>query len=259
MNLPIDNENNLECVICSSPIGTPDSNGKIEQPVELPCGHTLGSKCMDLWRRRNNTCPLCRHPLPDDGYHARQNQRPSGRRRLAATNVARAEISRMRVRIYHQDEVLKAQQLMIRELERDMDRNRRSRATEATNLASYSHSRRAVEEHTGFRSVIDPDPATSARLRVGREEALRIGDAGLLAAYMHKLDLQELSELQRTESIRERAEIALQYNRARESFILEIPVEGGPRFSNEVIPELRRLEEIDSEEMVVLRRLKREL
>jgi Ring finger domain len=75
MELPIDEINNLDCIICSSPIGIADSGQELEYPFELPCGHTFGNRCLEIWRDRNNTCPICRAPCPEQaGTRIRRNR-----------------------------------------------------------------------------------------------------------------------------------------------------------------------------------------
>ena len=48
-----------ECAICQDKYGTPTS---AEYKIQLPCcgKHTMGSKCIETWLRKHNTCPLCR-------------------------------------------------------------------------------------------------------------------------------------------------------------------------------------------------------
>lgn len=48
-----------ECAICQENYNTPTSG---EYKIQLPCcgKHTMGSKCIETWLCRQNTCPLCR-------------------------------------------------------------------------------------------------------------------------------------------------------------------------------------------------------
>jgi hypothetical protein len=32
----------------------------------VPCGHIFHPECLDPWLKKNNTCPVCRHELPED-------------------------------------------------------------------------------------------------------------------------------------------------------------------------------------------------
>ena len=57
-----------ECAICQEKYGTPTS---AEYKIQLPCcgKHTMGSKCIETWLRKHNTCPLCRQEFfPEGGY-----------------------------------------------------------------------------------------------------------------------------------------------------------------------------------------------
>jgi hypothetical protein len=72
MDLPVDENGNLECTICAEVIGARRDDGTSESPVELPCGHTFGNRCIQKWRDQNNSCPVCRAPCPD-------TERPEGR------------------------------------------------------------------------------------------------------------------------------------------------------------------------------------
>lgn len=80
MDLPIDENGDLECTICSEPIGFPSSDtGKTESPIELTCGHTFGNECLHQWRLTNNICPNCRAPCPEEQQYIRApapTQRP---------------------------------------------------------------------------------------------------------------------------------------------------------------------------------------
>lgn len=66
----------LSCVICKDSKLTLPRNAegsKDTNPYLLPCGHVFGEKCLKLWLRAHETCPvcrfrmryeLCRHPVP---------------------------------------------------------------------------------------------------------------------------------------------------------------------------------------------------
>ncbi|TLD27460.1 RING/U-box domain-containing protein [Venturia nashicola] len=67
MDLPIDEDGNLECTICCSAIGILNTDtSRTESPIELPCGHTFGNECLHQWRMTNNICPNCRAPCPNE-------------------------------------------------------------------------------------------------------------------------------------------------------------------------------------------------
>ena len=48
------------CNICMEPFGSTEDP---ESPVQLPCGHVMGRKCISRWLETSNSCPLCRHVL----------------------------------------------------------------------------------------------------------------------------------------------------------------------------------------------------
>lgn len=50
------------CSICLEEYGLLcRENGTIEVEMRLPCRHTVGSACIAIWLKTNNTCPVCRH------------------------------------------------------------------------------------------------------------------------------------------------------------------------------------------------------
>ena len=50
------------CSICLEEYGTLSrETGTIEVEIRLPCKHTIGSACIAIWLKTNNTCPICRH------------------------------------------------------------------------------------------------------------------------------------------------------------------------------------------------------
>ena len=59
-----------ECAICQEMYSSPTS---AEYKIQLPChgNHTMGSKCIETWLRKHNTCPLCRQEF----FPANQNDR----------------------------------------------------------------------------------------------------------------------------------------------------------------------------------------
>ena len=52
--------NATDCNICMEPFGSTEDP---ESPVQLPCGHVMGRKCISRWLKTSNSCPLCRHVL----------------------------------------------------------------------------------------------------------------------------------------------------------------------------------------------------
>ena len=53
-----------QCIICHQETGTMNlETGLIELQVRLPCGHVVGSGCIALWLKDNNSCPMCRREL----------------------------------------------------------------------------------------------------------------------------------------------------------------------------------------------------
>ena len=52
------------CNICMEPFGSTEDP---ESPVQLPCGHVMGRKCISRWLETSNSCPLCRHVLFEQG------------------------------------------------------------------------------------------------------------------------------------------------------------------------------------------------
>ena len=61
-----------ECAICHEMYSSPTS---AEYKIQLPCcgRHTMGSKCIETWLSKQNTCPLCRQEFfpanQNDGDH----------------------------------------------------------------------------------------------------------------------------------------------------------------------------------------------
>ena len=54
-----------KCIICLEDCGTiNEETGLSETALRIDaCGHIVGSGCISVWLRANNTCPLCRHEL----------------------------------------------------------------------------------------------------------------------------------------------------------------------------------------------------
>ncbi|KAI9845777.1 MAG: hypothetical protein M1838_001538 [Thelocarpon superellum] len=74
-------EDDRACSICLERLGMPEpTQGKIETPVKLPCGHVFGKNCIKTWFGEHCTCPSCRRKVESELY------RPDRfiRRRLAA-------------------------------------------------------------------------------------------------------------------------------------------------------------------------------
>ena len=58
-------------IICLQETGKmSQETGLVELQVRLPCEHVVGSGCIDIWLRTNNSCPMCRRVF----FHAHQEQ-----------------------------------------------------------------------------------------------------------------------------------------------------------------------------------------
>lgn len=61
-----------QCAVCFS--GMNETNSR-----KLDCGHTFHSSCIDRWKRRSHTCPMCRAPFDLPMYRVRVTIEPEGR------------------------------------------------------------------------------------------------------------------------------------------------------------------------------------
>ena len=66
--------NATDCNICMEPFGSTEDP---ESPVQLPCGHVMGRKCISRWLETSNSCPLCRHVLFGQGRGSQFEQEGS--------------------------------------------------------------------------------------------------------------------------------------------------------------------------------------
>jgi len=55
--------NEVDCTICSMPLGQVDSLSAIELAYKTSCNHIFGGRCISTWLKGNNTCPTCRSQL----------------------------------------------------------------------------------------------------------------------------------------------------------------------------------------------------
>jgi len=62
-------ENNSTCIICRDEM-VGDPRAKV-----LPCGHVFHFYCLRSWLERQQTCPVCRTPIPDDVTSSRTTAR----------------------------------------------------------------------------------------------------------------------------------------------------------------------------------------
>ncbi len=49
-----------------------------ENSRRLDCGHTFHTRCLERWRRRAYTCPMCRAPFDQPSYRVRITVQPMG-------------------------------------------------------------------------------------------------------------------------------------------------------------------------------------
>ena len=66
--------NATDCNICMEPFGSTEDP---ESPVQLPCGHVMGRKCISRWLETSNSCPLCRRVLFGQVRDSQSEQEPS--------------------------------------------------------------------------------------------------------------------------------------------------------------------------------------
>ncbi|KAI9794195.1 MAG: hypothetical protein M1816_006120 [Peltula sp. TS41687] len=60
-------EEDRSCSICMEPFGEPEpTEGKIEYPVRMPCGHVYGLTCLKTWLKEHCTCPSCRRKVESE-------------------------------------------------------------------------------------------------------------------------------------------------------------------------------------------------
>ena len=69
------NTQNRDCVICLQETGklSPET-GLVEVQVKLPCQHVVGSRCIVVWLKTNNSCPLCRRVLFQEQEHEEEDE-----------------------------------------------------------------------------------------------------------------------------------------------------------------------------------------
>jgi hypothetical protein len=60
-----------QCSICWTSMNETNSR-------KLDCGHTFHTRCIDRWKRRNSTCPMCRAPFDQPMYKIRLTIEPDG-------------------------------------------------------------------------------------------------------------------------------------------------------------------------------------
>lgn len=63
-------EEDLECFVCQDPFGEKNEDGVIEDAVETPCHHLIGSSCANQWfiEEKHDICPFCRTSFPKVQY-----------------------------------------------------------------------------------------------------------------------------------------------------------------------------------------------
>lgn len=56
---------------------------------KLDCGHTFHTRCLDRWKRRSATCPMCRTPFDQPRYRVRLTIEPDGQDiEMITSNIA---------------------------------------------------------------------------------------------------------------------------------------------------------------------------
>lgn len=59
------------CPVCMTQMS--ESNSRT-----LECGHVFHIRCLERWKRRNSTCPMCRAPFDQPMYRVKINIEPVG-------------------------------------------------------------------------------------------------------------------------------------------------------------------------------------
>lgn len=71
----IDATGDKTCIVCREDMtheSTPQVEGEpirtaLDNPKRLPCGHILHFRCLRSWLERQQSCPMCRRPVLDEG------------------------------------------------------------------------------------------------------------------------------------------------------------------------------------------------
>lgn len=63
--------NQQQCAVCLAQMN--DTNSRT-----LECNHTFHTRCLDRWKRRSHTCPMCRAPFDLPMYRVRLTIEPEG-------------------------------------------------------------------------------------------------------------------------------------------------------------------------------------
>lgn len=61
-----------QCAVCFSSMNDTTSR-------TLDCGHMFHTRCIDRWKRRSHTCPMCRAPFDLPMYRVKITIEPDGR------------------------------------------------------------------------------------------------------------------------------------------------------------------------------------
>ncbi|CAG9465800.1 unnamed protein product [Pedinophyceae sp. YPF-701] len=61
-----------KCIICT------DEYEVDQQVIKMPCQHVFHEDCLDKWLNINNTCPVCRHELPEEAEPSRRQSPGNG-------------------------------------------------------------------------------------------------------------------------------------------------------------------------------------
>lgn len=65
VDLVVESQEDYECSICLKKM---ESGETLNQ---LPCQHKFHKDCVQLWLKKINSCPLCRHELPPEDVNLR--------------------------------------------------------------------------------------------------------------------------------------------------------------------------------------------